>query len=148
MLCAVCLAVNFTESRLLSEEEVGFITWETLDEPYAHLQPAEYFVCPHQPSVSALLAAADAGCHLCNLIRADLHQVRGHESEESQHEGEVELRIYRKTEVQGQLLDPVDVIAVVKTKARDLKMALDIAHFDGECTCLFANSYARNETRI
>jgi hypothetical protein len=146
MLCAVCLAVNFIDSPLFSEDEVGFITWETLNEPQAHLQPAEYFVCPHQVNIGALLTAADAGCHLCSLIRADLYQVQGHESKESQ-QGIVELRIYRKTNKQGKLLDPADVVVVIKTEVRDIKIVLDIAHFDSEFLQSGTSRAVVNESR-
>jgi hypothetical protein len=132
MLCDLCKSIDFRKSSLHQEAHIGFVTWDTVGQEDAIHQSAEYYVYGHHPTIESLRAAAREGCHLCIQIRSELLHIRRHESDEAHHQGEVEIRYYRKASGGGHVLPPKEIAAVVKTPIRDVKIVFDLIQFDRE----------------
>jgi hypothetical protein len=128
MLCNRCQSIDFSGSPLHSEAVVGFNRWEGL--PY---KPSDgtgrFFACEHHPSIDALVAAAEGGCHFCIQIRHGLRQTRGHESNEVRHGGPVEVRYYQQTPKSENGVEITELFAVAKTPAADVKVTFDIVKY-------------------
>ncbi|KAH0562034.1 hypothetical protein GP486_003260 [Trichoglossum hirsutum] len=136
MLCSLCQSIDFRSSPIHQEARIGFVTWDTVDREDAINESAEYYAYDHHPSIEALQAAANAGCHLCIQIRSELFHLRGHESDEEVHKGPIEIRCYLKVDSGIYVLPPKEIVAVAKTPIRDVKVVFDLKHFDSSLATL------------
>jgi hypothetical protein len=129
MLCRLCSEIAFDPLGIQVDND----PFPTFDET----PPLKsYFVYEHQPSLDALFASAEGGCHLCILIRSELFHIRGHESEEDDHQGPVEVRLYVTDEEAGISGDfsklPREVHAVARTKMRDVRTIFNFVEYGCE----------------
>jgi hypothetical protein len=129
MLCTLCTAPKFTLSPIQIDPSAP-VTWTSTP------TSTKYYASAHQPSLPALFASAEQGCHLCILIRSELFHIRGHESEEERHQGFVDLRVYVTDEEERRRSVELDgnsgkqVQAVVRTHVRDVRVLLDFMQFE------------------
>jgi hypothetical protein len=129
MLCALCISPDFTLSPPQTDPS-ALLSWTSTP------TSTKYYVSAHQPSLPALFASAEEGCHLCVLIRSELFHIRGHESEEERHQGPIELRVYvtdeeaKEGSVELDLRAGKQVHVVVRTQMRDVRVMLDFMRFE------------------
>jgi hypothetical protein len=128
MVCSQCQSIDFSLSALHSEVVVGFHRWDGL--PY---KPSDgtgrFFASEHHPSIEDLVSAAEGGCHLCIQIRHGLGQIRGHESDEVRHRGPIEIRCYEQTPKSENGVETIELFAVAKTPAREVKVTFDFVQY-------------------
>ncbi len=134
MLCDRCQSIDLSLSPLHSEAVVGFHKWDGL--PY---KPSDgtgrFFASEHHPNIEALVSAAETGCHFCIQIRHGLWQVRGHESDEVRHRGPIEIRYYEQTPKSENGVETIELFAVAKTPARDVKVSFDFVRYPCQSPC-------------
>ncbi|KAI9773272.1 MAG: hypothetical protein M1839_002184 [Geoglossum umbratile] len=136
MLCNLCRSIDFRHSTLHKEARIGFVTWDTVGQEDAAYKSGEYYVYDHHPTIEALRVAASGGCHLCAQIRSELFHLRLHESDEEHHRGKVEIRYYRKTDDAKRILPPKEIVAVVRTPIRDVKIVFILMKFNPSLAAL------------
>jgi hypothetical protein len=128
MLCNRCQAIDFSLSPLHSEAVIGFHRWDGLS-----YKPSDgtgrFFACENHPTVEALASAAEEGCHFCIQIRHGLRRIRGHESDEVRHRGPIEIRCYEQTPKAENGVESIELFAVAKTPAREVKVAFDFVQY-------------------
>ena len=124
MLCHLCQSIDFTFSLSHQEAQDIFVTGYDNEED-EHII-VEYLVYDHHPNIEALRAAATSGCHFCNQIRRELFHIRGHELDETYHNGPIEIRYYPKVDKEKNIVLPNEVLAVAKTPIREIKIPFDI----------------------
>ena len=122
MLCSLCQKINFTKSDLLLDPDPGYVTRETLDDWDGRHRSAEYYAYEHYPTIDCLRVSAIDGCHLCTMILRELGRISG-----EQHQGSIELRVYRKA---GEEWNVKDIVAVARTPGRDVKIPLDYVGYN------------------
>jgi hypothetical protein len=134
MLCDRCQSIDLSLSPLHSEDVVGFHIWDGL--PYKPSDGSgKFFASEHHPSIEALFSAAETGCHFCIQIRQGLFQVRGHELDEVWHRGPIEIRYYEQTPKSENGVEIIELFAVAKTPARDVKVSFDFVRYPCQSPC-------------
>lgn len=132
MLCSKCLCVEFSTSSLTVEINRDADRWQGLPKS---LQPthigSHYYVSAHHGSIGELFHSACNGCQFCIQIRSELYHHRGHELKEKEHDGPLEIRYYPHAEKLVGETTIREIVVVVSTAIRIVKMSFDFVHFPG-----------------
>jgi hypothetical protein len=134
MLCKLCSSIDFSSSDLQSESDLQPDLWDGIQDEFKPSDcKGDHHISSHHSSLEALHSSAQEGCYFCVTIRSELLHIRGHELNEEQHRGSLEVRYYPHSErVDRNGVRSREIFVVARTPIRDVKLTFDFTQYEGE----------------